>query len=167
MIDCGEDVPSVSMPYAGFKSFLRLSIHQKGKHDNTVCQCPMRALSHFYERTLWDWGLPEHPVSMPYAGFKSFLHWRTENWQFFRKVCQCPIRALSHFYYNSNLLYGTTYAVSMPYAGFKSFLLLFRLENSPSTLLCQCPMRALSHFYYEVLPEIKKVVKCVNALCGL
>ncbi len=84
------------MPYAGFKSFL-LTFQDAEDENFEMCQCPMRALSHFYREKTKEKKYMEI-VSMPYAGFKSFLLFTVSD----------DVMAAED--------------VSMPYAGFKSFL---------------------------------------------
>ena len=44
-----------------------------------VCQCPTRALSHFYEDPGSGPWYQQRSVSMPYTGFKSFLRYPSKN----------------------------------------------------------------------------------------
>ena len=92
----------VSMPSTGFYSFLQ-GVNADGDFVFTMCQCPQRASTHFYNRNMVD-KFEKITVSMPSTGFYSFLQDCGRSDANIEKKCQCPQRASTHFYISMDRL---------------------------------------------------------------
>ena len=129
-----------------FQTMDHVSLATVELSSNTLFQCPLGLIPHFYTE------MPEYARLI------------------LLKACQCPLGLIPHFYFGNEFKNDAdgNCSVSMPSRAYTSFLHLEKNMENGKRVRCQCPLGLIPHFYPSWCASCEGYIRAsVNALSGL
>ena len=139
----------VSMPSRADTSFLRYVIEKVVESCNSMCQCPLGLIPHFYgDDHIENFALLKN-VSMPSRADTSFLPYISRLFNPRGCYVSMPSRADTSFLHQKKQRNRSLIViVSMPSRADTSFLHQILIASiCDKVVLCQCPLGLIPHFY--------------------